>query len=103
MPDYVRDQLYMILREGVRNAVAHSGADSIMVEVKISPREVTAHVWDHGSGFETSAAVTDVVGLKSMRERAELLGGSFEIAAEPERGTVVKVRVPLTRRGSRAG
>jgi len=31
IPDYVRDQLYMILREGVRNAVAHSGADSIVV------------------------------------------------------------------------
>jgi signal transduction histidine kinase len=28
MPDYVRDQLYMILREGVRNSVAHSGADT---------------------------------------------------------------------------
>ncbi len=52
--DYVRDQLYMILREGVRNAVAHSEADSIAVEVKISPREVVSLVWDHGLGFETS-------------------------------------------------
>jgi signal transduction histidine kinase len=95
LPDYVRDQLYMILREGVRNAVAHSGADSVTVEVKISPKEVVALVWDRGLGFETSEAVTEGIGLKSMRERAELLGGSFEITSESDRGAVVRVRLPL--------
>jgi signal transduction histidine kinase len=103
MPDYVRDQLYMILREGVRNAVAHSGADSIAVEAKISPREVTALVWDHGPGFENSEAVTEGIGLSSMRERAELLNGSFEVTSEPDRGAVVKVRLPLVRGENRAG
>jgi len=103
LPDYVRDQMYMILREGVRTAVAHSNADDVVVEVNISPREVVARVWDQGPGFENSEAVTEGVGLKSMRERAELLDGSFEIATEPERGTVVKVRLPLMRRTSGAG
>ena len=98
LPDYVRDQLYMILREGVRNAVAHSGADSITVEVKISPREVVAVVWDYGLGFETSEAVTEGMGLKSMRERTELLDGSFEITSEQSRGTVVRVHLPLVRK-----
>jgi signal transduction histidine kinase len=97
LPDYVRDQLYMILREGVRNSVAHSGAHSIAVEVKISPREVVALVWDRGLGFETSKAVTEGMGLQSMRERAELLGGSFEVTAEQDRGAVVRVRLPLIR------
>ncbi len=101
LPDYVRDQLYMILREGVRNAVAHSGADSITVEVKISPREVIALVWDHGLGFETSEAVTEGIGLKSMRERAELLNGSFEVTSESDRGVVVRVRLPLIREKGR--
>jgi len=85
----------MILREGVRNAVAHSGSESIVVEVKIFPREVEALVWDHGQGFETSKAVSEGVGLSSMRERAELLGGSFEVASKGERGTMIKVRLPL--------
>ena len=97
MPDYVRDQLYMILREGVRNAVAHSGADSIMVEVKISPKEVEALVWDHGEGFEQSEAVSEGVGLSSMRERTELLGGSFKVISGEERGTTLEVRLPLMR------
>ncbi len=93
----------MILREGVRNAVAHSGADSIVVESNISPREVTALVWDHGPGFETSVDVTEGIGLSSMRERAELLNGSFEVISEPDRGTLVKVRLPLMRGENRAG
>ena len=97
MPDYVRDQLYMILREGVRNAVAHSGADSIMVEVKISPKEVEALVWDHGEGFEQSEAVSEGVGLSSMRERTKLLGGSFKVISGEERGTTLEVRLPLMR------
>lgn len=87
----------MILREGVRNAVAHSSADSITVEVRISPREVVALVWDYGLGFETSEAVTEGMGLKSMSERTELLDGSFEITSEQSPGTVVRVHLPLVR------
>ncbi len=48
LPDYVRDQLYMVLREGVRNAVAHSGSERIEVEVSITPRQVTARVRQQG-------------------------------------------------------
>lgn len=97
LPDYVRDQLYMVMREGVRNAIAHSGSESIVVEVQISPREVVALIWDHGNGFETSEAVSEGIGLSSMRERTELLGGSFGIISGPERGTTLKVTLPLMR------
>jgi signal transduction histidine kinase len=97
LPDYVRDQLYMVLREGVRNAVAHSGADSITVEVSIAPKEVTARVWDRGDGFETSDDLTEGIGLESMRERAELLGGAFSVSAQPGRGTTVEASMPLVR------
>ncbi|MDP9456801.1 MAG: histidine kinase [Actinomycetota bacterium] len=101
LPDYVRDQLYMVLREGVRNAVAHSGSESIVVEVDISPKEVVALVWDHGEGFETSEAVSEGIGLSAMRERAELLGGTFEVGSQGERGTAIKVRLPLMREKDR--
>jgi signal transduction histidine kinase len=97
LPDYVRDQLYMVLREGVRNAVAHSGADSVTVEVDIAPREVAARIWDRGDGFETTDDLTEGIGLESMHERAELLGGTFAVSARPGRGTTVEVRIPLLR------
>ena len=103
LPDYVRDQLYMILREGVRNSIAHSGTDSIVVEVNISPKEVVALIWDEGSGFENSDAVSEGVGLSSMRERAELLNGSFEVVSGQERGTTLQVRLPLMREKKEKG
>ncbi len=79
LPDYVRDQLYMVLREGVRNAVAHSGSDRIEVEVGITPRHVEARVRDHGTGFDAEDGTTEGLGLSSMQERVSLLGGSFEL------------------------
>ncbi len=98
LPEYVRDQLYMMLREGVRNAVAHSGSDRITVEVEIVPREVKALIRDHGVGFDPGeAAPTEGTGLQSMRERAELLHGTLEITADPDGGARAEVRLPLMR------
>jgi signal transduction histidine kinase len=101
IPEYVRDQLYMVLREGVRNAVAHSGSDRIAVEVKVMPKEVTAAIRDCGVGLERVKAPSEGVGLKSMEERTSLLGGSFELVPEPEGGTLAEVRMPLMREQSR--
>ncbi|MGH3148031.1 MAG: sensor histidine kinase, partial [Rubrobacter sp.] len=97
LPDYVRDQLYMVLREGVRNAVAHSGSDRIEVEVSITPKQVTARVRDHGTGFDPEDGTTEGLGLSSMEERVSLLAGSFELVAESGGGARAEVRLPLTR------
>ncbi|MBA3793933.1 MAG: ATP-binding protein, partial [Rubrobacter sp.] len=92
-----RDQLYMVLREGVRNAVAHSGSDRITVEVGITPRQVTAVVRDHGGGFDAQEPAQEGIGLRSMEERASLLGGTFELGPDPEGGARAKVRLPLVK------
>ena len=95
LPDYVRDQLYMVLREGVRNAVSHSGGHRIEVEVGITPRHVAAKVRDHGTGFDPEDGTTEGLGLSSMEERVSLLGGTFELVSEPGGGASVVVRLPL--------
>jgi signal transduction histidine kinase len=95
LPDYVRDQLYMVLREGVRNAVAHSGSDRIEIEVSITPTLVTARVRDRGTGFDADDGTTEGLGLSSMRERVSLLGGTFELVGE-EGGASAVVRLALT-------
>ena len=101
LPDYVRDQLYMVLREGVRNAVAHSGSERIEVEVGITPRHVTARVRDHGTGLDAEDGTTEGLGLSSMKERVSLLGGSFGLVSEPGGGARAEVRLPLMREKSR--
>ncbi|MBA2535534.1 MAG: ATP-binding protein [Rubrobacter sp.] len=101
LPDYVRDQLYMVLREGVRNAVAHSGSDRITVEIGITPRQVTARVRDHGTGFDPEDGTTEGLGLSSMKERVSLLGGTFQIAPEEGGGARAEVSLPLMRKKNR--
>jgi signal transduction histidine kinase len=94
VPPHVREQLFVILREGVRNAVSHSGAGRIDVGVRVCAGEVVGCVEDDGRGF-AEGEVSVNVGMRSMRERAELLGGTLEVSSRPEEGTSVRVSVPL--------
>lgn len=98
VPQGMRDQLFLILREGVRNAVSHSGAKRITVYVQITPEKVFGSVEDDGRGFDPQEARAGG-GLESMRERAALVGGSSRFESTPGGGTRVEVTVPLSRRG----
>ena len=94
VPPHVREELFVILREGVRNAVSHSGAGRIDVGVRVCPEEVAGRVEDDGRGF-AEEDVSAGGGMRSMRERAELFGGALEVSPRPGAGTSVRVSVPL--------
>lgn len=93
----VRDELFLIIREGIRNAVAHSGAATITVEVDIDENHARALVQDDGRGFGSGEEVTSVggTGLASMQERVSLLGGNLNLVSVPGKGTRVEISLPL--------
>jgi signal transduction histidine kinase len=95
----VRDELYLILREAIRNAVAHSAARCIRVEFDVGEYEVRASVEDDGRGFDPEVVATSSLGmgLISMRERVALLGGDVKIVSRPGKGTKIEISVPLLR------
>jgi signal transduction histidine kinase len=95
----VRDELFLILREAVRNAAAHSGARRIAVDLAVGGDRVTAVVEDDGHGLERPRAGRGT-GLRSMAERASLLGGTVALRSSPGRGTKVEIAVPLPRRAA---
>jgi signal transduction histidine kinase len=87
--DATRGALLRILREAVANAARHSGATSVWVELRAGPR---LSVTDDGRGFDPSGTFRpDSLGLASMRERTESLGGHFALRSEPDSGTCVQV------------
>jgi signal transduction histidine kinase len=91
-----RDALIRIAREAVGNAVRHGGATEVRLGLSGDPAVLT--VGDDGKGFDpTSPRSPQSFGLQSMRERAESLGGDFELESSPGHGTTV--RVTLTRSG----
>jgi PAS domain S-box-containing protein len=103
LPPHVRGQVYVILREAVRNAARHSGGRGVSVEVEISPEEIIGSVQDDGMGFEGAGTAEGNMGLRSMKERAALLGGSLHVDSDGDSGTRVEVRVPLNGRLDRRG
>ena len=92
----VRDQLFLILREAVRNAAAHSGARTINVRVTISDEKIVGVVEDDGRGGDPEKILhSGPGGLSYMRDRATLIGGECRIGPAPQGGTRVEVTVPL--------
>jgi signal transduction histidine kinase len=103
VPPRAGEQAYLVMREAVRNAVAHSRCSRLEVNLEVDDSELRGRVKDDGVGFDPGGGRDDReeggpatgVGLRSMRERAELLGGRLDICSEPGRGTAVEVRAPL--------
>ena len=94
LPAETRDELFLILREAVHNALIHSSASRVEVSVRIGPGAVRATVLDDGTGFVVSQQ-SQTGGLASMRERAQLLGGSLGLSSVPGAGTALHVLIPL--------
>jgi signal transduction histidine kinase len=91
----VSEELFLILREAIRNTLLHSSAAELRVTLHITDVSVNAYVEDNGAGFAAGDPDAEVTGLVSMRERAELLGGRLGIQSSPGSGTLISVFVPL--------
>jgi signal transduction histidine kinase len=88
--------LFRIVQEAVNNIIQHAKARCVSVTLNMSQEHVTLEVVDDGQGFNTQLPCSGKqVGLWSMRERVEQLGGQFEVRSAPGRGTVVTALIPL--------
>jgi signal transduction histidine kinase len=93
LPAAVEVAAYRIVLEAVNNAAKHSAASHCRVELTRADGNLVIRVSDNGRGFPEKAGVG--VGLGSMRERAEELGGTFELSSERNRGTTIVIQLPL--------
>ena len=89
--------LYRIAQEALANAIKHSGAQHVRVELSGTADEITLRVTDDGAGFDPALTPgKGGLGLVSMRERVFSLGGELAIDSKPSDGTRVDVRIPLS-------
>jgi signal transduction histidine kinase len=94
----IQEQIYLIGREAVLNAVRHSGAGAIEVEVEYSPRRLRMVVRDNGCGIDpqTLRSGRDLHwGLQGMRERAGGVGAQLRIWSRIGAGTEVEISAPI--------
>lgn len=83
--------LYRIAQEATHNVVKHANATRVQIRLSSAAGEVKLQVRDDGRGFDPQADFPGHLGLISMRERAELVGGKFRLDSSPGRGTVIGV------------
>ena len=94
VPVDISDAVIATLREALSNVARHAGATLVDVELAVD-REVLLRVCDNGRGV-ADPAPTGGHGLANMAMRAHRLGGQFDVARGPSKGTVVTWRVPLS-------
>lgn len=101
-----RIAIYRVIQSALSNVTKHSEADNVVVEIQKVARCVLLTVADDGKSFDARrlryAKGDRRLGLLGMRERVEMVGGSFEIRADPGKGTTVEARIPLGGRALQA-
>jgi signal transduction histidine kinase/ligand-binding sensor domain-containing protein len=93
----IRDDIYRIGSEALRNAFRHSGARRVEVEIRYDDRQFHLRVRDNGQGIGPSPLDRDRAGhfgLAGMRERAELIGGHLDVWSEAGMGAEVALTIP---------
>jgi len=100
IPQDISLSLYRIIQEGLRNISKHACAQHTSVCLQGIDHDVLLSVQDDGIGFDRAEVKENPgLGFSSIRERARLIHGEFSIKSQPEKGTVITVRAPLTREG----
>lgn len=90
---------FRIVQEALTNAMRHSGAKNLWVDVAETSGSIELGIRDDGRGFDLEAARHRAarggsIGLLSMEERVTLMGGSFEIVSRPDAGTRIHATIP---------
>jgi len=93
--DESETNLLRIAQEAMYNIQKHSNAKRIWIELSFEPNTVRLAVKDDGTGFDTTAMRNENhFGLQVMKERAEAIGGVFQLSSRPGHGTQVMVTAP---------
>jgi signal transduction histidine kinase len=99
IPDEVQVVLYRIAQEGATNVLRHAHATHMSLVVERKAHGVIMMIEDDGNGFDPVALGQNKgkrhLGLISMRERAEILGGTLDIYTAPGKGTTIQVQIPV--------
>ncbi len=96
----LRDEIYRIAGEAMRNAFKHSEARRIEVAISYGDRQLRVQVRDNGKGIDPTVLEklerAGHYGLPGMRERAKLVGGHLEVWSELQSGTEIELTVPAS-------
>jgi signal transduction histidine kinase len=95
LPHDVTLCVFRVVQEALQNAIKHSHARAIAMHLKGSPSSLALTIVDDGVGFEVDSMWGKGLGLVSMAERLESVGGSITFHSSPGAGTCIEVHAPI--------
>ena len=95
LPANVTLSLFRIVQEALQNALKHSQAGTITVLLRGSSNGLTLTITDDGIGFDVDASLRKGLGLISIDERVEAIGGTLDIRSRPGAGSTLTIVVPV--------
>jgi signal transduction histidine kinase len=94
-----RTVLYRVAQSALANAAQHAHATRVNVSIRKSPGAIRMEIRDNGTGFEVERVLFAKrhkrLGLLGMRERVEMVGGTFAVESAPGRGTTIRALIPV--------
>ena len=88
----VQTQLFHIVQEALNNTLKHAAASMVRIRLQTQDEATLLEIVDNGRGFDPAEVATaGGMGLASMRERVEALGGLFNLDSAPGQGTIIRV------------
>ena len=97
LPKNIENQLYRITQEGLSNILRHADASEVKVSLTFSndQQRLLLAIEDNGKGFSKTDISKTSLGIRSIKERATLLGGTAQWISIPSQGTRLEVRIPI--------
>jgi signal transduction histidine kinase len=95
-----RTMFYRVAQESLTNVARHAQASCVEVNFEKLPDALCLKIKDNGKSFQTQRVMhskqNSHLGLLGMRERLEMIGGSFSVESAPGNGTTVRAQIPLS-------
>lgn len=87
--------LVRVIQESIRNIYRHAQASEFNIEIDWQENHIMVTIWDNGKGFDTADPEHETgIGLLNMKERIEIMGGTYEMSSTPGSGTTINIVLP---------
>ncbi len=89
LSDEIGHCLYRVTQEALENTLRHANAKNVSINLLFDEDAIKLQVIDDGNGFEKKEVKKEHLGIRGMRERVEMLGGTFTVESDPHNGTEI--------------
>jgi signal transduction histidine kinase len=91
----IKEVLYRVTQEATHNITKHAAAKNVEIHIYQEEQQIYLEIKDDGKGFDSQGSFPGHLGLRSMQERVEQVGGSLMIDSQPGEGSCICANIPF--------